>query len=67
VTTSKSNKKSPITRSLNLSHEISTKLRKGEEERRWIFKLSSTPTKGTQLSLEISTQIMGERGEEEKP
>jgi hypothetical protein len=37
-----------------------------EKGRSWIFNLSTSPTKGTQLSLKILAQIMGERGEERR-
>jgi hypothetical protein len=46
--------------------QISTKHERERKGRRWIFNLSSTPTKGTHSLLEILAQIMGERDEEEK-
>jgi hypothetical protein len=45
--------------------QISTKLERERKGKRWIFNLSSTPTKGTQSLLEILAQIMGEREEDE--
>jgi secreted Zn-dependent insulinase-like peptidase len=41
--------------------QISTKLERKRKGKRWIFNLSSTPTKGTHSLLEILAQIMGER------
>jgi hypothetical protein len=48
---------------LSSSHEISTKLLEEEEGRRWIFKLSSTPTKGTESLIGFLHIAMGERDE----
>jgi hypothetical protein len=44
----------------------STKLERKRKRKRWIFNLSSTPTKGTQSLLENLAQIMRER-EEKNP
>jgi hypothetical protein len=44
----------------------STKLERKRKGKRWIFNLSSTPTKGTHSLLEILAQIMRER-EEKNP
>jgi hypothetical protein len=44
----------------------STKLERKRKGKRWIFNLSSTPTKGTQSLLENLAQIMRER-EEKNP
>jgi len=41
--------------------QISTKLEREIKGRRWIFNLSSTPTKGSQFLLQILAQTMGER------
>jgi len=46
--------------------QISTKLERERKGKRWIFNLSSTPTKGTQSLLEISAEIMRKREREER-
>jgi hypothetical protein len=44
--------------------QISTKLERERKGKRWIFNLSSTPTKGTQSPIDILHKAW-ERGEEE--
>jgi hypothetical protein len=43
--------------------QISTKLERERKGKRWIFNLSSTPTKGTQSLLKIWHIAMGKREE----
>ena len=45
--------------------QINTKLERDRKGRRWIFNVSSTPTKGSQFLLQILAQTMGERGKDE--
>jgi hypothetical protein len=45
--------------------QISTKLERERKGKRWIFSLSSTPTKGTQSLIEILAQSMEREGGDE--